>query len=129
MKSSVLLMVALAAFFYATPAATQTEGQVYENSCGRVGDALAVLEQYFAQYAPRKAELNRSAAENYLAHHGIDGDGVSVFIFQSHYFPKYAVVAAKAVGDILCIVRIKGRVHQEYSPDDLHEILNTNGSV
>jgi len=129
MKSSVLLMVALAAFFYATPAATQTEGQVYENACGRVGDALAVLEQYFAQYAPRKAELNRSAAENYLTHHGIDGDGVKVFIFQSHYFPKYAVVAAKYVDDILCIVRVKGRVHQEYSTDDLHEILNSDGSV
>ena len=127
------LWVAFAALFISGKPLAQVNNEVYENACaGGVQDSLAVLEQYFAQYNPRRAELKPDAAANYLAHHGIIDGEISVFVFASQLFPSYAVVAAKKTGPdaIWCIVRINGRVHKEYSVQALEVILKSkDGSV
>jgi hypothetical protein len=124
------LWVALAALFFSGQPLAQTNNEVYENACGRVGDALPVLEQFFSKWNPRRAELNAAAARNYLAHHGIEDGTARVFVFQSPQFPVFAVVAARPVNEVICVIRIKGRVHQEYLPADLQVILKTeNGAI
>ena len=127
------MLAASAVFFYASRALPQTSNEVYENACGRVGDALPVLEQFFVtRWQSRKAELKSDAARNYLAHFGIEDDTVRGFVFQSHHFPSFAVVAARPTGAnaIDCIVRIQGRVHKEFMPDALQVILNEkDGSI
>ena len=124
------MLAASAVVFYVGKALPQTNNEVYENACGRVGDALPVLEQFFAKWNPRRAELNVDAVKNYLAHHGIEDATARVFVFQSPQFPVFAVVAARPVGEVNCIIRIRGRVPQEYLPDDLQAILNEkDGSI
>lgn len=127
------MLAASAVFFYVEKAISQTNNEVYEIACNRVGDALPVLEAYFVgRWESRKAELKPDAARNYLAHFGIEDDTIRVFVFQSHHFPSWAVVAARPTGsnNIDCIVRIQGRAHKEFMPDALQVILKTeNGAI
>ena len=124
------LWVAFAALFISGTPLAQTNNEVYENACGTVNDALPVLEQFFSKWNPRRAELNPESSRNYLAHHGLEDNTARVFVFQSPMFPVFAVVAARPVEEVICVIRIKGRAHQEYLPADLQVILKTeNGAI
>jgi len=110
-------------------AVAQTNNEVYEQTCGAVGDALAVLQQFFeGRWNARRAELDYQAARNYLNYHDIEDDA-SVYVFQSRFFKDFAVVVARPVNDIMCIVKIDGRLHKEYPPDVLHKILSTEKAI
>ena len=111
----------------------QTNEEVYELTCGSVGSAFNILEEFFpGRWNARKAQLHETAADNYLAHHDVkDREDVNVYVFQSRFFKAFAVVVARPVGPdrVMCIVKIDGRLHKEYLPDDLHEILSTEKAV
>jgi len=124
-----VLGVALAAFFLCGSPAAQTNNEVYEQNCGSVEEALDVLQQFFTgRWNARRRQLDYDAAQNYLNYHEIEGD-ISVYVFQSRFFRDLAVVAARPVNDIMCIVKIDGRLHKEYSPDELHKILSTEKAI
>ena len=121
--------VAVAALFLCASPAAQTSNEVYENACGSVGDALVVLQQFFeGRWNARRAQLDDVAAHNYLVHHDIEED-YSVYVFQSRFFKDFAVVVARPVDKVMCIVKIDGRLHKEYSPDELHKILSTEKAI
>jgi len=133
MKFSLLLWVALAAFFYASSPAAQTSGEAYEqHACGSVQNSLKALRQFFfSRWRARSAELHDLARDTYIKHHGIEDEGVThVFIFQSMYFKKLAIVSVKQVGPekVMCLVKIDGRYHKEYTPDEIHAILSNSES-
>ena len=111
----------------------QTNEEVYELTCGSVGSAFNILEEFFTgRWNARRAQLHETAANNYLEHHDVkDRKDVAVYVFQSRFFKAFAVVVARPVGPdkVMCIVKIDGRLHKEYLPDDLHEILSTEKAV
>ena len=110
-----VLGVALAAFFLCGSPAAQTNNEVYEqHACGSVQNSLKALRQFFfSRWQARSAELHDLARDAYTSHHGITAD--HVYIFQSMYFKKLAVVAAEKRGEqqVLCIVKVDGRYHKE----------------
>ena len=129
-----VLGVALAAFFLCGSPAAQTNNEVYEqHACGSVQNSLKALRQFFfSRWQARSAELHDLARDTYIKHHGIEDEGVThVFIFQSMYFKKLAVVAAEKRGEqqVLCIVKVDGRYHKEYMPDEIHKILSTEKAI
>ena len=128
-KILIVATAALAAFFIALPAAAQTNNEVYEqHACGSVQNSLKALRQFFfSRWQARSAELHDLARDTYIKHHGIEDEGVThVFIFQSMYFKKLAIVSVKQVGPekVMCIVKVDGRYHKEYTPDEIHAILS-----
>ena len=128
-----VLGVALAAFFLCGSPAAQTNNEVYEqHACGSVQNSLKALRQFFfSRWQARSAELHDLARDTYIKHHGIEDEGVThVFIFQSMYFKKLAIVSVKQVGPekVMCLVKIDGRYHKEYTPDEIHAILSNSES-
>ena len=126
-----VLGVALAAFFLCGSPAAQTNNEVYEqHACGSVQNSLKALRQFFfSRWQARSAELHDLARDAYTSHHGITA--AHVYIFQSMYFKKLAVVAAEKRGEqqVLCIVKVDGRYHKDYTPDEIHKILSTEKAI
>jgi hypothetical protein len=128
-----LFGVALAALFLCGSPAAQTNEELYELRCGSVGSAFNILEEYFTgRWNARRAQLHETAANNYLEYHDVkDRKDVAVYVFQSRFFKAFAVVVARPVSSdrVMCIVKIDGRLHKEYLPDELHEILSTEKAI
>ena len=112
-------------------AVAQTNNEVYEqHACGSIQGSLKARRQFFfSRWQARSAELHDLARDAYTSHHGITAD--HVYIFQSLYFKKLAVVAAEKRGEqqVLCIVKVDGRYHKEYTPDEIHKILSTEKAI
>lgn len=124
------ILAAFAAFCLGliSSAAAQTEGQVqYDNHpCGKPGFSLDNIRMFFHQaFRARHTELTSMARETYINHHEAHDLGITrVFVFQSRMHEKFAVVAAKKIDDIWCIVQLKDQLALEFSPEHLRDILS-----
>ena len=110
------------------PLSAQTEGQVqYDNHpCGTPDLSLDGLRMFFYhKWQARSAELHGLAREEWIRFHKIQDLGITkVLVFQSPMHSTYAVVSAKPIDDIMCVVKIKAQIALAYTPDKLHAILS-----
>ena len=143
MLKNILAGVAFAALFYATPAHSELEEVPREEAithpCGGVGLELRSITQYFQhRWQARHMDLNDSAVKAWVAHHKAeDKDITLVRVFQSDMQPEMALVSAtrfvnyldgKPLVDLMCLVKMDGRLSLEYTTEELKSILEGNGS-
>ena len=133
-KFLIVATAALAAFFIALPAAAQTnrEMQMQNHPCeGGPFMALDSLRNYFwMTFQARSTELKDIYREVFIKHYGIeDLDITNVYLFQSYMQKKLAVVSAKRVSGILCVVKVRNQLAIEIHADDLTEILTQEQTI
>jgi len=106
----------------------QTEGQVqYDNHpCGHPNLSLDSMRMFFHhKWKARSAELHDQAREEWIKYHKIEDLGITkVLVFKSPVQRTMAVVSAKTIDNVMCIVKIKTQLALAYTPDKLHEILD-----
>jgi hypothetical protein len=140
---TLFLTVALAAFFYASPAYAELKEMPLEGDiihpCGGTGLELRSITQYFQhRWKSRYRDLDDSAVKAWVAYHNAeDEDIILVRVFESYMQPEIAVVSAKEfvnylndkpLVQLMCIVKLNNRLSLEYSPDKLEAILKGNGT-
>ena len=110
-----------------TSLAAQTEGQVqYDNHpCGHPSLSLDSMRMFFHhKWKARSAELHDQAREEWIKYHKIEDLGITkVLVFKSPVQRTMAVVSAKTIDNVMCIVKIKAQLALAYTPDKLQEIL------
>jgi len=136
-------MVALAAFFYASPAYAELKEMPLEGNiihpCGGVGLELRSITQYFQhRWKSHYRDLNDDGVKAWVAFHNAEEEGITlVRVFQSSMQTEIAVVSArefinyldgKPLVQLMCIVKLNNRLSMEYSPGRLETILRSNGS-
>ena len=138
MLKNILAGVAFAALFYATPAHSELEEMPREGAithpCGGAGLELRSITQYFQhRWRARFMDLSDSAVKAWVAHHKAeDKDITLVRVFQSDMQPEMALVSATRfvnyLVDLMCLVKMDGRLSLEYTTEELKSILEGNGS-
>ena len=105
----------------------QTEGQVqYDNHpCGTPDLSLDSLRMFFHhRWQARSAELHDIAREAWIQFHKSEDLGITkVLLFQSPMQKTYAVVSAKSIDNVMCVVKVKSQIALAYAPNRLHSIL------
>jgi len=125
-----MFLVSVLGFSCSTPLplSAQTEGQVQHDNhpCGHPDLSLDNLRMFFhGKWQARSAELHGLAREEWIRFHKIQDLGITkVLVFQSPMHRTYAVVSAKPIDDIMCVVKIKAQIALAYTPDKLHAILS-----
>jgi hypothetical protein len=143
MLKNILAGVAFAALFYATPVHSELKEMPLEGAithpCGGAGLELRSITQYFQhRWQARHIDLDDSAVKTWVAYHKIEDKNITlVRVFQSYKQREMALVSAtrfvnylngKPLVDLMCLVKMNGRLYLEYSAEELQAILAGNGS-
>jgi len=140
---SILMGVAFAALFYSVPARSALEmipltGDAI-HPCGGVGLELRSITQYFQyRWNAGYRDLSDEEIQEWIAYHELDGVGITtVRLFRSPVQPVLAGVSArrfvnyldgKPLVDLMCVVKLDGKLAMEYTSKQLQEILEPKGS-
>jgi hypothetical protein len=125
-----LFLFAALWFSCTLPVSAQTEGQIqYDNHpCGFPTLSLDSIRMYFFhEWQARSAELHDLAREEWIRYHNVRDLGITkVLAFQSPMQRTIAVVSAKAIDNVMCIVKVKDELALAYTSEKLQEILSGN---
>jgi len=138
---TLLLMVALAAFFYASPAEANSGREASANPCGNQQMLGSITGYFRARWSASHQDLTPILLDRWLAWHKLDDTDppiVTVRVFSSPHQPTVAAVAARrftnhlngrVLVDVLCVVPTeRGEFVRQYEPDALQKILAEPGS-
>lgn len=122
-----MFLVSVFGFSCSLPLSAQTEGQVqYDNHpCGYPDLSLDSIRMFFHhKWRASSAELHDIAREEWIRYHKIkDLNITKVIVFQSPMQKTMAIVSAKPIDNVMCIVRVKAQLALAYTPEKLQEIL------
>jgi len=140
---SILIGTALAVLFYSTPARSELEAIPLTGDavhpCGGAGLELRSITQYFQyRWRARYRDLNNEEVKEWVAYHELEGVDITMArLFQSSMQPVLTVVSAKRfvnyldgkpLVDLMCVVKLDGKLTMEYTPKQLQHILEPKGS-
>ena len=140
---SILIGVALATLFCSTPARSALEAIPLTGDaihpCGGAGLELRSITQFFQyRWKAHYRDLNDEEIQEWISYHELDDVGITIVrLFQSPMQPVSALVSAKRfvnyldgnpLVDLMCVVKLDGKLAMEYTPKQLQHILEPKGS-